>query len=412
MGVYRKKACVAVVGAIVASSLSRATVSASCEMYCSDNLLYSDMDCSCGDNCPCGPRQWFDLQSGDCLGKAQCKARLDESCRNNQVRVACAECLPTCDDPFLPKRCLKSFDCGETHGAGCGCPSGQVLDERTQFCVKQHQCDKRCPNNLIEKTCAECQSTCIDPKLSDRCICASNSERTCGCPDGMLLDQKASKCVKPSKCTRVRNAKCIWNQIWSWASCGEKDCVASCEYPNAKSLCSSMAPVCEANAIGGCSCPDGKLLLNNKRCVKPKKCQSVMDRTCPGNQVYLPCAECQPTCKLPGDHFTCLPSLDCGITHGGGCGCPEGLLLDEATQQCVAANRCSASSSAENCPVGGVPFDDPSVCKSACPATCDPEPKPCIAVCVTKGCQCPEKMVLRESDNTCVKRKHCDVNVA
>ena len=54
------------------------------------------------------------------------------------VVIPCSRsCMPTCQNP-QPNNCIKPKDCVPT----CGCPDGSVFDEKTQKCVKLHECGK------------------------------------------------------------------------------------------------------------------------------------------------------------------------------------------------------------------------------------------------------------------------------
>ena len=55
------------------------------------------------------------------------------------VVIPCSRnCVPTCQNPE-PKNCIKPVNCVPT----CGCPDGSVFDEKTQKCVKLHECGKQ-----------------------------------------------------------------------------------------------------------------------------------------------------------------------------------------------------------------------------------------------------------------------------
>lgn len=62
----------------------------------------------------------------------------------------------------------------------------------------------------------------------------------------------------------------------------------------------------------------------------------------------------------------------------------------------------------QECPIEGQVF---TACGTACPLTCNFEPRVCTSDCVV-GCQCPPGTVLDEANNKCVKKEDCGMNNA
>mmetsp|Transcript_17352 Transcript_17352/g.49601 ORF Transcript_17352/g.49601 Transcript_17352/m.49601 type:complete len:209 (+) Transcript_17352:153-779(+) len=135
-----------------------------------------------------------------CVLPAECSAKAERgSCPPRFVWDTCAACQDTCEYPDLSTRC----DCHPTDSAGCKCVGrNRVLDERTNRCIKRHNCmasaNRRCGPRAYWDQCPECQDTCDQPEVSK--VCRPKCEGGCKCKRGYLLDTIINRCVPPQEC--------------------------------------------------------------------------------------------------------------------------------------------------------------------------------------------------------------------
>ena len=305
-----------------------------------------------------------------------------------QVYKDCVDCPGnpfTCSNPSHP--------CNRMCLPGCECPSGLLLDEKAGKCVAT--CAKpvvpKCTiPGQVYKECVDCPGnpfTCSNPSHPCNRMCLPG----CECPSGLLLDEKAGKCV--ATCANPVVPKCaIPGQVY-------KDCV---DCPGNPFTCSNPSHPCNRMCLPGCECPSG-LLLDEKagKCVATCAKPVVPKCAIPG-QVYKDCVDC------PGNPFTCSnPSHPCNRMCLPGCECPSGLLLDEKAGKCVAT---CANPVVPKCTIPGQVYKDCVDCPGN-PFTCSNPSHPCNRMCLP-GCECPNGWLLDQIANQCAKDQlHCAVNI-
>ena len=121
-----------------------------------------------------------------------------QQCPNGFVQAQCLSCgnRPlTCADVLNNRACL--FICT----AGCDCPRGKVLDEKTGHCVENCSAPS-CPiRGQVFKECVECPGnpfTCANPNH----LCSRICVQGCECPNGEVLDTRRRRCVPLQLCSR------------------------------------------------------------------------------------------------------------------------------------------------------------------------------------------------------------------
>ncbi|KAJ3630228.1 hypothetical protein MTP99_011433 [Tenebrio molitor] len=100
-------------------------------------------------------------------------------------------------------------------------------------------------------------------------------------------------------------------------------CPATCQVP--------FIEQCEEVCIAGCFCEEGYIRENLAgKCIPVDDCENA----CRDNEEYKECGlTCPPTCQAP------VPSC-ANNCCGKGCFCKEGYILEDVSQECVAADQC------------------------------------------------------------------------
>ena len=140
--------------------------------------------------CVCPGGTIIDRRQNKCVPPSNCSAPPPLQCSNGKVKGCRSLCPATCDNPN--PTCFEPLVCNED----CVCPSGTVLDNRSNSCVPLHRCScslgkVRGCRSLCPATCNDPNPTCIQPLL-----CVSD----CVCPVGTVLNSLTDRCVPQSQC--------------------------------------------------------------------------------------------------------------------------------------------------------------------------------------------------------------------
>lgn len=118
-------------------------------------------------------------------------------CRKGEVFTQCQQCAGTvsCANPnpkICPLVCIP----------GCECAVGTIRNEKTGQCVTNCSASLNgCPiQGQVRKQCVQCYGkpfTCNSPSHPCPKICAAG----CECPNGLVLDRKAKRCVPLKLCS-------------------------------------------------------------------------------------------------------------------------------------------------------------------------------------------------------------------
>ncbi|CAF4057663.1 unnamed protein product [Adineta steineri] len=187
----------------------------------------------------------------------------------------------------------------------------------------------------------------------------------------------------------------------------EQACKINEEYicgPTCIETCDYKPEVCAKDCRFGCFCKQGyvrRLNSTDSTCIKRENCQKEQSKKCCKNQEYLTCGSaCPQTCNdfsypLP------KPAKACIELCMKGCFCKEGYYHTDRGK-CVEPEKCCTN---EN--------EHYTTCGTACPETCEYQPRACTRQCV-EGCFCISPDYVRKDNSTnspCIKRELCSVKV-
>lgn len=289
-------------------------------------------------------------------------------------------CPSTCAEPF-PEACTQ--ECV----AGCFCPPGLVLNEEADTCVPL----PACPAPPTTPECTD-PGTAYDP-FRRACIPIS-CDAPDACAEGLTCKDASIYCIR-SPCPQFTcERESICTDPGTVYDPFTRQCVVvSCEAPNA---CGE-----------GLTCKDAQVWCIRFPCPQ---------FTCEAGEDPVPPQECSGG-KILGDNCSPIPACDatCASPDPGPCPavcgpsrclCPPGTVLDEASDTCVEPSACP---DAPTQPEPWCPFNLVwSQCTGHCGKTCrDPELENGCPYSCTRGCICPEGLVLDEFRGYCVPVDQC-----
>ena len=356
-----------------------------CPPTCSNPNPICTKQCVPGCQCPRGTV--LDEEQNRCVTKHHCsKAPNNSTCDiEGQKFTSCGTaCPPNCSNPnpICTRQCVP----------GCQCPRGTVLNEEQNECVRPNQCHSNMTCDIEGQQFNSCGSACPPTCSNPNPICTRQCVPGCQCPRGTVLDEEQKECVRPNQCQS--NMTCdIEGQQFN--SCGSA-CPPTCGNPN---------PICTRQCVPGCQCPRGTVLDEEQNeCVRPNQCQSNMTCDIEGQQFNSCGSACPPTCSNPNPICTrqCVP----------GCQCPRGTVLDEERNRCVTKHQCSKAPKNSTCDIEGQKFTscgtacpptcsnpDPRICTLQCVIGCQ---CPQGTVLDEEQNKCVAKDLCRKTNNVCM----------
>jgi len=171
-----------------------------------------------------------------------------------------------------------------------------------------------CPKNQRYDLCGTyCPLICGEPEAQ---MCIMGCNQGCQCPWGWWQKQDGTCVESESECdVHYEEFICPHNQ--KWFDCG----------PSCPDVCGEDTPwYCPEKCEMGCFCPWGWWKQEDGSCVETyDECD--IDRSCPHNQVWTTCMDCDYYCD---GHAEC--SADCP----SGCECPPELPYKTEEGVCIA----------------------------------------------------------------------------
>ena len=308
------------------ANCAQCTDGTSC-IQCQSGYIYHPVDGTCVTSCPAGYRN----NNGQCEA---CTTANCETCTTNK------DVCTLCKSGF--------FAYAPTSSCVSSCPTGSQQDTTNRLCITcaDPNCIS-CPSNTnicaqcktngyyltSSKTCATCQSNCLQCSDGNSCSeCSSGyfylaSTKTCvsSCPSKYRANSATKTCdpCSDSNCLQCPS---------SVSTCTQ--CVANTHYLDSSNHCQPCGGQCSTcDASGVClSCNSGYYLNPSSSCVAcPSNCAN-----CDSSGT---CTNCVAGYHLDTTSFTCIAcSSNCASCNAAGCtSCITGFLFVADKQMCVLA---------------------------------------------------------------------------
>uniref|UniRef100_H2Z9B9 VWFD domain-containing protein n=1 Tax=Ciona savignyi TaxID=51511 RepID=H2Z9B9_CIOSA len=275
----------------------------------------------------------------------------------------------------------------------CSANEGKIAEANELCDVIKSDVFKAChPVVDYARNYAMCRSDVCGCTSGQSCTCSSLSDYARKCQEkGVTIDWRSN-----STCAIQCADGLVYNE------CGG-DCVSKC------STLSGTA--CSFVCQPGCYCPEGLYLNDDGACVESQECGCVYEgeKYAAGETLDTPaylckCADGVMSCQEKQESEICSPPLiyiDCSSKQGTGCqetcqtsqafcasekcvpgcGCPEGTIKDENSNECVKPEQCTCTHNGELYNPGATISPDScntchceggvwSCTEMACPAEC------------------------------------------
>ncbi|KAM8967216.1 LOW QUALITY PROTEIN: SCO-spondin-like [Pelodytes ibericus] len=425
----------------------KASCANQCPRACTD--LWGHVEClqgECRTGCRC-PGGWL-LQDRECVPVSDCRCGLpagDTSIEyhpGDNVRIQCNNC--TCVNGSFSCTDLQCPSYGPwTEWGPCSVSCGGGHRQRSRPCSQTSPDGASCGEETWEvEDCndAVCPADCVLSDWSDWSECSV----TCGgglSESNRTIIASAEPGGEDCPIPRIRHRSCNLHNCTLDCPVGRvySDCSNSCPHS-----CSDLQPqtqclqeICEP----GCTCPQGKVLLNGD-CVNPEDCTcslqslssipwagnlTVEERTRsyrPGAVLYHQCNNCtcymgtfnctQETCHVDCQWSLWSPWSLCSVTCGNGV---QTSLRYQIQQRLYEGEECIGLPTRQRtcalpdctCPVGERwrrHSPDAEFCERTCQEVYD-EPRSNCTIGAPEGCAC-EAGRYRSRGGMCVTAAHCE----